>query len=61
MNTIISYIQEVRAEMAHVKWPTRTQALAYTLAVIVISVVVAYFLGALDYGFSLGLEYILTN
>jgi preprotein translocase subunit SecE len=53
--SIKSYINETRSEFKHVTWPTRRQAIAYTVAVIVISVVVAYFLGAFDKLFQLGL------
>ncbi len=42
--------------MKHVSWPTRRQAIAFTLIVILISVVVAALLGFFDYIFSLGLE-----
>jgi len=46
------YIKETRAEMKHVNWPTRKQAIAFTVAVISISVAVALFLGLFDYLFS---------
>jgi preprotein translocase subunit SecE len=46
--SITSYIKETRGEFKHVVWPTRRQAIAYTVAVIVISVLAAYFLGAFD-------------
>ena len=52
---ITTYIKETRAEFKHVVWPTRKQAIAYTVAVIVISVLVAYFLGAFDSLFQFGL------
>ncbi len=57
--SITSYIKETRAEFAHVTWPTRKQAIAYSLAVIVISLVVAYLLGAFDKIFQLGLSKLL--
>jgi len=56
---ITNYVKETRAEFRHVKWPTRKQAIAYTVAVIVISVAVAYFLGAFDYLFTLGIRSLL--
>ena len=49
---ISEYIKETRAEMAHVTWPTRQQAINYALLVIGISLVTAAFLGACDYIFS---------
>ncbi len=45
---ITNYVKETQAEMKHVSWPTRSQAIAYSLVVIVISVAVAFFLGLFD-------------
>lgn len=53
--SITTYLKETRAEFKHVNWPTRKQAIAYTIAVIVISLLVAYFLGAFDSLFQFGL------
>lgn len=49
---ITEYIKDTRAEMAHVIWPTRKQAIAYAIAVVVVSVGVAFLLGAFDYIFA---------
>lgn len=46
------YLQETRAELTHVSWPTRKQAAVFTIVVIVISLVTAFFLGAFDYIFT---------
>ena len=53
---IIQYIRDVRAEMKHVSWPTKKQVTMFTVLVIVLSVLVAYFLGAFDYVFTRALE-----
>jgi len=53
--SITSYIKETRAEFKHVTWPTKKQAIAYSVAVIVISLVTAYLLGAFDALFQYGL------
>lgn len=53
---VVDYLKETRAEMKHVNWPTRKQAIVYTTVVIAISVGFAAFLGLLDYLFSLGLS-----
>ncbi len=50
--TITEYIKETRAEMAHVTWPTRSQAINYALLVVAVSVGTAVFLGVCDYVFS---------
>ena len=50
---MFNYLKEVRTEMRHVSWPTRRQTIAYTVAVIVVSLGVAAYLGALDYLFTI--------
>jgi len=45
---IVDYIKETRGELKHVSWPTRAQAISFTILVIVISIAVAAFLGAFD-------------
>ena len=49
---IISFLKEVRLEMKKVNWPTRKETIRYTLIVIGVSVVVAAFLGSLDFIFN---------
>ena len=49
---IISFLKEVQLEMKKVNWPSREETIRYTLIVIGISVVVAAFLGTLDYIFT---------
>jgi preprotein translocase subunit SecE len=56
-----NYLKEVRAEMKHVNWPTRNQVIAYTVVVIIISLVVAYYLGFFDAIFARGLDMIITR
>jgi preprotein translocase subunit SecE len=46
----IKFLGEVKTELAKVVWPSRTETIKYTLTVIVFSVVVAFVLGAFDYG-----------
>lgn len=49
---MLNYFQQVRSEMRHVVWPSRNTTIMYTVVVIVISLVVAAYLGVLDYLFS---------
>jgi preprotein translocase subunit SecE len=44
-----NYFKEVRAEMKHVSWPSRSQTIVYTAVVIGVSLAVAIYLGLLDY------------
>lgn len=50
---MINYLKDVRAEMHHVSWPTRRTTIAYTVAVLGVSIATAVYLGLLDYVFSL--------
>lgn len=52
MSKLIPYLKSVRAEMKHVSWPTRSQALWFTAIVIVLSIATAYYLGAFDWVFT---------
>jgi preprotein translocase subunit SecE len=61
MDTITNYIKEVIAETKNVTWPTRSQTIVFTVAVLVISIAVAYYLGLLDYLFSKGLDFLLKR
>jgi preprotein translocase subunit SecE len=61
MDKTINYIKEVIAEAHHVTWPTRKQTIFFTIAVLAVSLIVAYYLGLLDYLFSNGLNFLLTN
>lgn len=45
-------MKESKTELKKVKWPTPRETLQYTLVVIIISLVVAIYLGSLDYIFS---------
>jgi preprotein translocase subunit SecE len=57
--SIISYLKETKAELSHVTWPTRSEVIWATVAVLVISGVVAYLLGFFDFLFSTGLQKLL--
>ena len=61
MNKAIEYIKEVIAEAHHVTWPTRKQTIFFTVAVLAISVIIAYYLGALDFLFGQGLKALLLR
>ena len=56
MSKVTEYLEETKTELKHVIWPSRAQTISYSLIVIVLSVVIAYFLGVFDFIFSKGLE-----
>lgn len=51
-NSPASFVHEVRDELQHVTWPTRSEAIHKTVIVIGISIITGLYLGALDYGFT---------
>ncbi|MDQ3076641.1 MAG: preprotein translocase subunit SecE [bacterium] len=57
---LVNYIKETRGELKHVSWPTRSQAIAFTIIVIVLSLGLAFFLGLFDYVFSEGIKKIIN-
>ncbi|MBI2582842.1 preprotein translocase subunit SecE [Candidatus Azambacteria bacterium] len=49
---VIQFLKEVRVELRRVNWPTREEAIRYTLIVIGVSLAVGVFLGGLDFVFA---------
>ncbi|MCD6550547.1 preprotein translocase subunit SecE [bacterium] len=49
---LATFLKEVYLEIKKVNWPTKQEALKYTLIVIGVSAGVALFLGGLDFIFS---------
>ena len=60
MSKITEYFKETKAELKHVIWPTRQQTFYYTLIVIILSIIIAYYLGIFDFIFSQVLQKIIT-
>ena len=56
MNRFINYIKDTRGELVHVSWPTRKQAITFTVVVVIISVLMSVYLGFFDYVLSLILQ-----
>jgi preprotein translocase subunit SecE len=56
MSKLTDYIRDTKAEMKHMSWPTRSQAVNSTLLVIGVSIIVALILSICDLVFGLGLE-----
>ena len=53
---IKEFFKGIKGELKHVNWPTRAEAVMFTIVVIIISFAIAYYLGFFDFIFSLGLE-----
>lgn len=60
MKNLLNYFKETLVEMKNVTWPTKKQSINFTVIVIVISVVLAYYLGLFDFLFSIGLRAIIS-
>ena len=61
MSKLIEYIRDTKGELKHVSWPTRKQAIAFTVIVIAISLIVSIYLGLLDALFSWGLKLMIAK
>ncbi|MFH1187005.1 MAG: preprotein translocase subunit SecE [Candidatus Levyibacteriota bacterium] len=48
----ITFLKEVRDELKKVVWPTRNEVVRLTSIVILVSLLVGFFLGGLDYVFT---------
>lgn len=57
----ITYLKETRDEMKKVIWPSRDDVLRLTVIVIIISIVVGLYIGALDFLFTMILDTILSR
>ena len=50
VNIAVQFLREAKIELKKVKWPTRKELLASTAIVIVLVLVVALYLGLIDFG-----------
>lgn len=48
----MKFLKQVGAEMAKVVWPNRNTTIMYSIIVILVSLFVAYYLGAFDFIFT---------
>ena len=56
MSKLTEYLSETKGELKHVSWPTKNQAIVFTVIVVVFSLGVAAFLGAFDFLFAMILK-----
>ncbi len=56
LTSVKTYFFESFLELRRVVWPTPKQALFFTLAVIIMSIALAAFLGLLDWVFAFGVK-----
>lgn len=53
------FLREVRAELRKVSWPTRKELISYTVIVLIAVLVVALYIGAIDFVFALLLDLVI--
>jgi preprotein translocase subunit SecE len=58
---IREFVQEVLAEFRKVTWPSRQELVNSTVVVIVVTVVLAFFLGGVDIVLARVVEWVLTS
>lgn len=58
--SIVDYLRDTRGELKHVSWPTKKQALVFTVLVIALSVLTALYLGLFDVVFARILEAVIS-
>ena len=49
---IKEFFKEVQIEIKRINWPTKKETIRYTLIVILVSIIVAIFLGGIDFIFT---------
>ncbi|MEX2033104.1 MAG: preprotein translocase subunit SecE [Candidatus Colwellbacteria bacterium] len=59
MGRFTLYLKELRREFQRINWPTRGEALRLSLVVIIISLLVAAFLGSVDFIFATAIQKII--
>lgn len=57
----IQFLKEAKNELWKVVWPTRRDVVKITVVVIIISVVVAVFLGAIDFGLNKLINFVVSH
>lgn len=58
MVTPVTFLKEVRDELKKVTWPKQSEVIRLTMVVILVSLIVGFFIGGLDYVFTKTVEII---
>lgn len=59
-NPVVKYFREAKVELEKVSWPTRKDAIMYSVLVFTLSVATAAFIGVIDLGLTKGLEKLIS-
>lgn len=52
MNSLVTYLKNVRAELTHVVWPRPRTAVIHVALIVLITIIIGLIIAGLDYGFS---------
>lgn len=58
---LFNYLKETKAELKEVNFPTIAQTIAYTATVVILSIIIAVLLGAVDFGLKEGVIKLLAR
>lgn len=61
MNNPLEFLKETKAELTKVVWPSRKETIRMTIVVVILSLVVAAFLGGIDFGLTKLFEFLLNK
>lgn len=61
ITSVIDFFTEVKVELQRVVWPTPDTTIRLTIIVILVTIIVAFFVGGLDYLLTLGLTAFLNR
>lgn len=51
-----TYLRDIKGELRHVNWPTKQQAVYFTIIVVIISLLTGAYLGLFDFLFTTALQ-----
>lgn len=60
MHALITYVRDALEELRHVRWPTRQQAVRFSLIVLAFTGACTVVFGIVDYSFTALFEYLLS-
>ncbi|MCH8991532.1 MAG: preprotein translocase subunit SecE [Acidobacteria bacterium] len=58
---VVQFLQEVRAELRKVTWPSREELATYTIVVFAVSTALTFYIAGLDYVFNSSILSVLRN
>ena len=59
MKSVVTFFSEVKSELSKVTWPKKNEVIRLTSIVVLVSVIVGFYVGGLDYLFTTVLTKIL--